>query len=56
MNLDADLAGVEHQLHQLRHQGVGESEGLQVGVHQSGEQHRQQVSQHGGLGYLFQAF
>lgn len=53
---DANLAGVEDQLHQLRHEGIGESEGLQVGVHQRREQHRQKVPKHSGFGYLFQAF
>lgn len=53
---NSNLAGVENQLHQLRHEGVGECEGLQVWVHQSGEQNWQQVPEHGCLGYLFQAF
>ena len=53
---DSNLAGVEDQLHQLRHEGVSEGEGLQVGVHQRREQHWQQVTEHGRLGYLFQAF
>lgn len=53
---NSNLAGIEHQLHQLRHEGISKSEGLQVWVHQRGEQHRQQVPKHSGLSNLFQTF
>lgn len=51
-----NLAGVKHELHQLRHQGVSKSEGLKIGVHQSGKQHWKQMPQHGCLRHLFQSF
>ena len=50
------LAGVEDQLDQLRHQSVGHGQGLEVGVHQGGQQHGEQMAQHGGFGHLLQAF
>lgn len=52
----AHLAGVEHQLHQLRHQSIGHGQGLQIGVHQGGQQYWEKVTKHSGLGNLFQAF
>lgn len=53
---NSNLAGVEDQLDQLRHEGVSKRQGLKVGVHQRSKQHWQQMPQHSGLGYLFQAF